>query len=116
MVRFSPNISLVTIPIIHSVHGKCIGGGVDLITACDIRLATADSSISLKEIDFAFAADLGSLQRLPKIISNDGRMFEWCLTGRKVDASEAAELGLFASLFADKATMMCMCPFISCLT
>ena len=55
-------------PVIAAVHGYCIGGGVDLIAACDIRLASADAVFSVREAKMAIVADLGSLQRLPAII------------------------------------------------
>jgi enoyl-CoA hydratase len=55
-------------PVIAAVHGYCIGGGVDLIAACDIRLASADAIFSVREAKVAIVADLGSLQRLPSII------------------------------------------------
>ena len=55
-------------PVVAAVHGYCIGGGVDLVTACDIRLASEDASFSVRETKMAIVADLGSLQRLPRII------------------------------------------------
>ena len=55
-------------PVIAAVHGYCIGGGVDLITACDLRLASADAVFSVREAKVAIVADLGSLQRLPRIV------------------------------------------------
>eukprot|EP00004_Rigifila_ramosa_P014008 TRINITY_DN3148_c0_g1_i1.p2 TRINITY_DN3148_c0_g1~~TRINITY_DN3148_c0_g1_i1.p2 ORF type:complete len:102 (+),score=25.73 TRINITY_DN3148_c0_g1_i1:264-569(+) len=54
-------------PVIAAVHGGCIGGGVDLITACDIRFCTTDAYFVVKEVDIALAADVGTLQRLPKV-------------------------------------------------
>ncbi|RYG50520.1 hypothetical protein EON67_05130, partial [archaeon] len=54
-------------PVIALVHGACIGGGVDLIAAADVRLASADARFSIKEVDIGLAADVGSLQRLPKV-------------------------------------------------
>jgi enoyl-CoA hydratase/carnithine racemase len=55
-------------PVIAAVHGHCIGGGVDLLSACDIRLASADALFSIRETRIAIIADLGTLQRLPHII------------------------------------------------
>ena len=55
-------------PVIAAVSGWCIGGGVDVISAADIRLASAEARFSLREVKVAIVADLGSLQRLPKII------------------------------------------------
>ena len=61
------------VPVIAAVHGYCIGGGVDLIAACDIRLASADAQFSVREAKVAIVADLGSLQRLPAIIGQGHR-------------------------------------------
>ena len=55
-------------PILAAIHGACIGGGVDLVTACDMRYATQDARFSVKEVDLAIVADLGTLQRLPRLI------------------------------------------------
>ncbi len=57
-------------PVIAMVHGACIGGGVDMISACDMRLCTADAVFQIKEVDIGIAADVGTLQRLPKIVGN----------------------------------------------
>jgi enoyl-CoA hydratase/carnithine racemase len=53
------------------MHSACVGGGVDLACACDMRYATADARFTVKEVDIGLAADLGTLQRLPKIIGSD---------------------------------------------
>src|SRR5262249_37460847 len=68
-------------PVIAAVHGYCLGGGIDLITACDIRLASADAMFSVRETKIAIVADVGTLQRLPGIIG-DGHVAELCLTGK----------------------------------
>ena len=70
-------------PVIAAVHGYCIGGGVDLIAACDIRLASADAVFSVREAKVAIVADLGSLQRLPAIISA-GHLAELAFTGKDI--------------------------------
>jgi Delta3,5-Delta2,4-dienoyl-CoA isomerase len=80
-------------PVIAAVHGYCIGGGVDLIAACDIRLASADAVFSVREAKVAIVADLGSLQRLPRIISA-GHLAELAFTGKDIDAARAREIGL----------------------
>lgn len=82
-----------TTPTIAAVQGYCIGGGLDLIAAADIRLCTSDAIFSLREVKLAMVADLGSLQRLPHIVSK-GVLFDWALTGRNVDAAEAQATGL----------------------
>ncbi len=80
-------------PVIASIHGGCIGGGVDIITACDIRYCTKDATFSVKEVDLGIVADLGTLQRLPRII-NPGLAAELAYTARKVDGREAERVGL----------------------
>jgi enoyl-CoA hydratase len=75
------------------VHGACIGGGVDLISACDVRLCTQDAKFSVKEVKVAIVADLGSLQRLPPIIGQ-GHTRELALTGKTIDAARALRIGL----------------------
>ncbi|CEJ01927.1 hypothetical protein RMCBS344292_15947 [Rhizopus microsporus] len=70
-------------PVIAAIHGACIGGGVDLITACDIRYCTKDAFFSVKEVDVGLAADVGTLQRLPKVIGNHSLVRELCYSARK---------------------------------
>ena len=81
-------------PVVAAVQGACVGGGVDLVTAADIRWCSADAWFSVKEVDVGMAADVGSLARLPKITGNASLVREWCYTGRKVPASEALSAGL----------------------
>ncbi|MEL0167921.1 MAG: crotonase/enoyl-CoA hydratase family protein [Pseudomonadaceae bacterium] len=87
-------------PVIAAVHGYCIGGAIDLISACDMRYSTESASFSIKEIDMGMAADVGTLQRLPRIIG-DGMMRELAYTGRAVDGVEAARIGLVNRTWAD---------------
>ena len=87
-------------PVIAAVHGYCIGGGVDLIAACDIRLASADAIFSVREAKMAIVADLGSLQRLPAIISA-GHLAELAFTGKDISAERAKEIGLVNDVAAD---------------
>jgi enoyl-CoA hydratase len=89
-------------PVIAAVHGYCIGGGVDLIAACDIRLAAADAVFSVREAKIAIVADLGSLQRLPAIIGA-GHLAELAFTGKDISAERAKEIGLVNDLAADAA-------------
>jgi len=87
-------------PVIAAVHGYCIGGGVDLIAACDIRLASSDAVFSVREAKVAIVADLGSLQRLPAII-NAGHLAELAFTGKDISAERAKEIGLVNDVAAD---------------
>jgi enoyl-CoA hydratase len=87
-------------PVIAAVHGYCIGGGVDLIAACDIRLASADAIFSVREAKIAIVADLGSLQRLPAILSA-GHLAELAYTGKDISAERAKEIGLVNDVAAD---------------
>jgi enoyl-CoA hydratase len=87
-------------PTIASVHGWCIGGGVDLISAVDFRYASADAKFSVREVKLAMVADVGSLARLPLILS-DGHLRELALTGKDIDAARAEKIGLVNDVFAD---------------
>jgi enoyl-CoA hydratase len=80
-------------PVVAAISGWCIGGGVDLIAACDVRYASADATFSVREVRVAMVADVGSLQRLPAIIS-DGHLRELVLSGKDIDAARAAAIGL----------------------
>ncbi len=80
-------------PVIAAIHGACIGGGVDVILACDMRYCSADAVFSVKEVDVGLTADLGTLQRLPRLIG-EGMARELAYTGRDVGGSEAREMGL----------------------
>ena len=72
-------------PVIAAIHGWCIGGGVDLITAADIRLCSADAQFSVRETKIAIVADVGTLQRLPRVISR-GHVAELAYTGKDISA------------------------------
>jgi enoyl-CoA hydratase len=88
------------LPVIAAVHGYCIGGGVDLVAACDIRLASADAVFSVRETKVAIVADLGSLQRLPAIIGK-GHLAELAYTGKDITAARAEAMGLVNAVRAD---------------
>jgi enoyl-CoA hydratase len=92
-------------PVIAAVHGYCIGGGMDLVTACDIRLAAADAVFSVRETRMAIVADLGTLQRLPRIVGA-GHVAELAMTGKDVDASRAKEIGLVNEVYPDRDTLL----------
>ncbi|XP_051521660.1 delta(3,5)-Delta(2,4)-dienoyl-CoA isomerase, mitochondrial-like isoform X2 [Myxocyprinus asiaticus] len=83
-----------------------VSTGVDLITACDIRLCTQDAWFQVKEVDIGLAADVGTLQRLPKVIGSRSLVNELALTARKMYADEAKSCGLVSRVFPDKETMM----------
>ncbi|HEX5143908.1 MAG TPA: crotonase/enoyl-CoA hydratase family protein [Mycobacterium sp.] len=87
-------------PVIAAVHGWCIGGGVDLISAVDIRYASADAKFSVREVKLAIVADVGSLARLPLILS-DGPLRELALTGKDINAARAASIGLVNEVYPD---------------
>jgi enoyl-CoA hydratase len=86
-------IATSRLPAIAAVHGWCIGAGIELIAACDIRYAHVGAKFSLREVQLAIVADLGGLARLPFIIG-DGHVRELALTGKTIDANRAAAIGL----------------------
>ena len=92
------------VPVIAAIHSHCIGGGVDLVTACDIRLASADAVFSVRETKIAIVADVGTLQRLPKILSA-GHVAELAYTGKDVDAERARAIGLVNDVLPDADTV-----------
>lgn len=92
------SLELCLKPIIVGVHSACIGAGVDLITAADIRYCTDDAWFQVKEVDIGMAADVGTLQRLPKVIGNQSLVRELCFTGRKFDSKEATTAGLVSQV------------------
>jgi enoyl-CoA hydratase len=87
-------------PVIAAVHGYCIGGGIDLITACDIRLASIDAVFSVRETKVAIVADLGTLQRLPGIVGR-GHVAELALSGKDIAAERARDIGLVNDVLPD---------------
>jgi enoyl-CoA hydratase len=92
-------------PVLAAIQGYCIGGAIDLVSACDLRYAADDALFSIREIDMGMAADVGTLQRLPRIIG-DGMMREMAYTGRNVDAAEAQRIGLVNRTFSDLAQLL----------
>jgi enoyl-CoA hydratase len=87
-------------PVIAAVHGWCIGGGVDLITAADIRLCSADAQFSVRETKIAIVADVGTLQRLPRVIAK-GHVAELAFTGKDISSERAREIGLVNDVLPD---------------
>lgn len=92
-------------PVIAAISGWCIGGGLDLVSACDIRLCSSDTKFSLREVKVAIVADLGSLQRLPAIIGQ-GATRELAFTGRDIDAERALSLGLVSEVHPHQTTVL----------
>lgn len=92
-------------PVMAAIHGACIGGGVDLISACDMRYCTEDAYFCVREIDIGMVADVGTMQRLPKIIS-EGIARELAYTGRNVNGTEAKEIHLVNQCYDHRDTMM----------
>ena len=92
-------------PVLAAIHGSCIGGGVDLISACDMRYATEDARFCIKEIDLAIVADIGTIQRLPGIIG-EGMARELALTARPFSGQEAKDIKLVNRIYPSKEEMM----------
>jgi enoyl-CoA hydratase len=92
-------------PVVAAVHGYCIGGGMDLVTACDIRLASDDAVFSVRETRMAIVADLGTLQRLPRIVGA-GHVAELAFTGKDVDAARAREIGLVNGVYPGREALL----------
>ncbi len=86
-------------PFVAAVHGDCIGGGLDLIASCDVRVASATARFSLRETKIAIVADMGSLQRLEGIIPR-GHLRELAFTGKDIDAQRALRIGLVNDVFS----------------
>ncbi|PKO62660.1 MAG: 2,4-dienoyl-CoA reductase, partial [Betaproteobacteria bacterium HGW-Betaproteobacteria-18] len=92
-------------PVLAAIHGACIGGGIDLICCADMRYCSADASFCIKEIDIGMTADVGTLQRLPKLIG-EGMARELAYTARKFDASEALQMKLVNRVFDTREALL----------
>jgi enoyl-CoA hydratase len=85
-------------PVLAAIQGACLGGAIDIACCCDLRYAAADARFAVREIDVGMAADLGTLQRLPRLVP-PGAAHELCYTGRDFDAAEALRLGFVNRVF-----------------
>jgi enoyl-CoA hydratase len=92
-------------PVIATVHGVCLGAGMDLITACDIRLASSDATFSVRETKIAMVADIGTLQRLPRIVG-EGAARELVFTGCDIGAARALQIGLVNEVLPNHAELL----------
>ncbi len=88
------------LPVIAAVHGHCLGAGIDLITACDVRVAASDASFGVRETRIGVVADVGTLQRLPRVVTA-GHVAELAYTGRDIDAARAEKIGLVNDVYPD---------------
>ena len=93
------------IPVLVAIQGGCIGGGVDLVTACDMRYATEDAFITIHETNIGMTADVGTFPRLLNLIP-EGLVRELAYTGRRMPAAEAQAIGLVNQVFENHEAMM----------
>ena len=93
------------VPVIAAVQGGVIGGAVDLVTACDLRYASADAFFCVQEINIGMTADVGTLQRLGKVIP-EGVARELAYTGRRMPAARAYEVGLVQEVYPDAESLV----------
>jgi delta(3,5)-delta(2,4)-dienoyl-CoA isomerase len=93
-------------PVIACVHNACIGGGIEMISACDVRFATSDAWFKAAEVNIGMAADVGGLQRFPKVIGNQSLVRELCLSGRKFTSQEAMSHGFLSRVCDNKEAML----------
>jgi enoyl-CoA hydratase len=98
-------LETLRIPVIAAIHGGCIGGAVDMVTACCIRYATADAFFCVQEINIGMVADVGTLQRLPKLMPL-GMVKELAYTGRRLSAQKALTHGLVNEVFDTQEAML----------
>lgn len=81
------------VPVVATIHGACVGAGVDLVCCADVRVCSPNSKFSVREVRLGLAADVGTLQRLPKLVGFSSRVRELCLTGEDFMADEAFRIG-----------------------
>lgn len=99
------SLASARVPVINAIHGWCIGGGLDLATACDVRICSAEAKFSVREVRVAIVADLGTLQRLPRIVGQ-GHARQLALTGEDFDAAKALRIGLVNEVYETPETLL----------
>ena len=95
----------VRIPVIAAIQGACIGAGVGLISACDMRYCSTDAFFSIEETNAGITCDIGSLQRLPQVMS-ETNLREWAYTGKRIDAERAKAWQLIGEVYDDPAALL----------
>jgi enoyl-CoA hydratase len=108
VLRMQDNLSAIEKcrkPVLAAIHNTCIGGGIDMVTCADMRYASADAWFSVREVDIGMTADVGTLQRLPKLIPY-AVACELAYTGRNMTAEEAQRVGLVNRVYADRDEML----------
>jgi enoyl-CoA hydratase len=92
------SVAACPLPVVAALHGYCLGGGVDLASACDVRVASKDLVLSVREIKIAMVADIGTLQRLPRLIGH-GHVAELAFTGKDIGADRCRQIGLVNDVY-----------------
>jgi enoyl-CoA hydratase len=92
-------------PVLAAIHNSCVGGAIDMVTCCDMRYASEDAWFSVREVDVGLTADVGTLQRLPRLVP-EGVAREMAYTARRVDAEEARQSGLVNRVYENRDLMM----------
>jgi len=100
--RTFTRLEALRMPVIAAIQGACVGGALDMVTACDVRYVAADAFFCVQEINIGLVADVGTLQRLPKLIP-EAVAREYAYSGRRLPAARARELGLVNEVFPDQA-------------
>ena len=98
------SVAACPVPVIAAIHSHCLGAGVDLVTACDVRLASADATFGIRETKIGIVADVGTLQRLPGIVGA-GHVAELAYTGKDIGAARAEKIGLVNDVYDDAQTV-----------